>query len=138
MDFLQSNYISIIIVVVIVIGIIIILQMFNINLNPAPISTKIIPIATIETMDNYDSIMMSPDKSFCKLYEGQSHHLEGACAGLTETNCKSSSCCGWLDGKKCVAGSANGPTYNSDSSGKTLPIDTYYYMNKCYGLGCRQ
>ena len=149
MDFIQSNYIGILIVVGSMIGVIVIIHIFNINLNTYPTSTKLVPIATIETMtSNIDSvvggvpgesdtdIMMTPDKSFCKLYEGQSQHLEGACGNLTESNCKMSSCCGWLNDTKCVAGKSTGPTFNSDSTGKTLPVDTYYYMNKCSGSGC--
>lgn len=154
MDFVKSNYIGIMIVVVGIIGGIVVMHIFNISFNTYPGPTELVPIATIETMTSLNStgidtvighvpgesetdVMMSPDKSFCKLYEGQSHNLEGACENLTRANCKKSSCCGWLNDSKCVAGNSSGPTFDSDSTGKTLPIDTYYYMNKCSGSGCK-
>jgi hypothetical protein len=49
---------------------------------------------------------------------------------LTAENCKNSECCVLSNGKKCLAGNANGPTF------KTGNEKNYYYMGKCYGSGC--
>ena len=73
-----------------------------------------------------------PLQNFCNVY-GSSK-----CNDLTNENCKSSKCCVLLNGQgtntkktqdnsnlKCVGGSANGPTFQTDA-------DSFYYMNKLY------
>ena len=79
-----------------------------------------------------------PLLNFCNVY-GSS-----LCHDLTNENCKSSKCCVLLNNKtenendnkttenkqdvsipKCVGGSANGPTFQTDA-------DSFYYMNKLY------
>lgn len=73
-----------------------------------------------------------PLQNFCNVY-GSSK-----CNDLTNENCKSSRCCILLNNRtenidknkdisnpKCVGGSANGPTFQSDA-------DSFYYMNKLY------
>jgi hypothetical protein len=73
--------------------------------------------------------------SFCENYRGQSGELNKACEYLTNDNCKSSSCCVLVqgsNGNKCMAGSANGPTYKKDVDGNLISIDSYYYKGKQY------
>ena len=73
-----------------------------------------------------------PLLNFCNVY-GSS-----LCHDLTNENCKSSKCCILLNGQgtntektqdvsnpKCVGGSINGPTFQTDA-------DSFYYMNKLY------
>ena len=72
--------------------------------------------------------------AFCDLYRGSSSNLNTVCGRLTEKNCNETSCCVFTN-KKCVAGGANGPTYNSDSNGNTSTAD-YYFQNQCYGANC--
>ena len=72
--------------------------------------------------------------SFCESYRGSSNTLNTACGRLTEKNCNETSCCVFTN-NKCVAGGANGPTYNSDSNGNTSTAK-YYFQNQCYGAGC--
>lgn len=73
-----------------------------------------------------------PLLNFCNVY-GSS-----LCHDLTNENCKSSKCCVLLNGQgtntektqdvsnpKCVGGSINGPTFQTDA-------DSFYYMNKLY------
>jgi len=73
-----------------------------------------------------------PLQNFCNVY-GSSK-----CNDLTNENCKSSRCCILLNNStenidknkdisnpKCVGGSANGPTFQTDA-------DSFYYMNKLY------
>ena len=64
--------------------------------------------------------------------------LEGACERLTSKNCKTSSCCVFVNGNKCSAGDASGPTYKTDENGKPIAIDNFYYQNKCHGSGCQK
>ena len=56
--------------------------------------------------------------AFCESYRGSSNNLNNVCKKLTKKNCNETSCCVFTD-NKCVAGGANGPTYNSDSNGNT-------------------
>ena len=83
-----------------------------------------------------DMINADLQADFCKSFEGSSDLLEKECNNLTTSNCKSSSCCVLLNGKKCVAGNANGPTFLTNTSGESINADFYYYQNKCYGNGC--
>jgi hypothetical protein len=72
--------------------------------------------------------------AFCESYRGSSNTLNIECGRLTEKNCNETSCCVFTN-NKCVAGGANGPTYNSDSNGNTSTAD-YYFQNQCYGANC--
>lgn len=74
--------------------------------------------------------------SFCNKFGGDSSQLEGACGRLTSKNCKSSSCCVFINGNKCSAGGITGPTFKTNKDGNKITVDNYYYMNKCYGTGC--
>jgi len=72
--------------------------------------------------------------SFCASYIGASGSLNNECKRLTEKNCNETSCCVFTN-NRCMAGNANGPIYNTNSSGKTITAD-YYFKNQCYGAGC--
>jgi cytoskeletal protein RodZ len=78
------------------------------------------------------SINMSPVDDFCK---SNSASLKESCNKLTKKNCNSTSCCVILNGKKCVAGNQDGPTFKTES-GEDVTVDYYYYQNKCYGNSC--
>ena len=75
-------------------------------------------------------------KQFCMMHQEDSANLENKCSILAKSNCKKSECCVLVDDYKCMAGNADGPVFKYDKSGKSIPIDTYFYMNKCYGSGC--
>jgi hypothetical protein len=85
---------------------------------------------------NDSSIIMNKSDAFCESHRGSSGALDDSCSKLTKTNCNTTSCCVWTSDDKCVAGGANGPTFNSDSKGKTKQLDYYYFQNKCYGAKC--
>ena len=70
-------------------------------------------------------IDMSISTDFCKSNLGS---LKESCSKLTNNNCNMTSCCVVVNGKKCAAGSKNGPTYKTES-GKNLNID--YLVNNC-------
>ena len=78
--------------------------------------------------------LSSGANAFCDLYRGSSNRLNNECKKLTEKNCNETSCCVFTN-NKCLAGGANGPTYNSDSNGNTSTAK-YYFQNQCYGNGC--
>ena len=79
---------------------------------------------------------MNKSDAFCESHRGSSGALDDSCGKLTQTNCNTTSCCIWTSDEKCVAGSAKGATFNSDAKGKTIPLDYYYFQNKCYGPKC--
>ena len=88
---------------------------------------------TYENFDNTDDdLLMNKEEAFCEHHKGKSLELEKTCGKLTHKNCNSTSCCVWntMD-TKCVAGNENGPTFNTDSNGKTLSTD-YYHKNVFY------
>ena len=58
------------------------------------------------------------------------------CGKLTRKNCNATSCCVLTSEQKCLAGNADGPTFNTNNNGKTINLDYYYYQNKCYGDKC--
>jgi hypothetical protein len=62
--------------------------------------------------------------------------LEQSCKKLTKNNCNSTSCCVWTSENKCTSGNINGPIFNTNSNGKTIELDYYYFKNKCYGKNC--
>jgi hypothetical protein len=80
-----------------------------------------------------DFLSTDLEKDFCKSFLGKSNKLEKQCDQLTKSNCKSSPCCVFVDNHKCVAGGANGPTFETKPNGSKINMDYYYYQNKCYG-----
>jgi hypothetical protein len=73
-------------------------------------------------------------KAFCQNNQGA--QLETACNAFTQDYCNSSSCCIWTNDNKCKAGNKSGPLFNTDSNGKTVTLDYYYFQNNCYGDKC--
>ena len=89
-------------------------------------------------IENYNdmSLLMNKNDAFCESHRGSSDILEKSCGSLTENNCKNTSCCVFTSDSKCVAGGKNGPTFNTDKNGKTIALNYYYNLNKCYGNKC--
>jgi len=86
---------------------------------------------TLETMQNITA------NSFCESHQSDSaDKLDKACNELTKGNCSRVNCCVLVNGSTCSAGTKNGPLFTTDSNGKKLSIENYYYQNKCYGKSC--
>jgi len=157
MDSTRSYILNIFIGVICIFALIIFIDVSNINLNPDKSTKKLVQVVNIEALKNKknsteedteeeedtplpapepnkpdSSINMSPVDDFCK---SNSDSLKESCGKLTKKNCNATSCCVMLNGKKCVAGNQDGPTFQSES-GQDIPIDYYYYQNKCYGNDC--
>jgi hypothetical protein len=124
---------NVFIVVVLFFGLLVFINSIGLNLNPKPSPKKLLQVVTIEGLT---SINANKSDSFCEHHRGSSHVLEESCGKLTQRNCNSTSCCVWTSDDKCLAGKANGPTFNTDDNGKTKNLDYYYYQNKCYGPKC--
>jgi hypothetical protein len=107
------------------------MNIMGINLNAEEPPKKLLEVVTIEGLEQPISTGAT---AFCDSYKGSSNILNGACAKLTEKNCNETSCCVFAN-NKCVAGNANGPTYNTGSNGITN-TSKYYFQNQCFGANC--
>jgi len=119
-------------VFVIVLFIITLILFMNIEEQPK----QLLQVVTIEGLKEREDTIKTGADAFCESYKGSSGELNSACGELTNKNCNSTSCCILTSDKKCLAGSADGPTYNTDDNGSTVNLDYYYYQNKCYGDKC--
>ena len=100
----------------------------GINLNVEEPPKKLLQVVTMEGFDG--STMPTGATAFCESYKGTSAQLNTECGRLTQKNCNETSCCVFTN-NKCVAGSANGPTYNTDNNGNTN-TSSYYFQNQCF------
>jgi uncharacterized integral membrane protein len=98
----------------------------------ALINTMGIKLNTMEGFE--DATIPTGATAFCESYKGSSAQLNTECGRLTQKNCNETSCCVFAN-NKCVAGSANGPTYNTDNNGNTT-TSSYYFQNQCFGSNC--
>ena len=90
----------------------------------------------VEGLENQidTSILFNKNDAFCESNRGSSGSLDNSCKKLTRNNCDTTSCCVWTSNKQCVAGSKNGPTFNTDSNGKTKILDYYYFQGNKINL----
>ena len=101
--------------------------------NESDIPKKLTNVIIMEGLEN-NPLTISSSKAFCDTNKGAQQ--ENSCNALTKYNCGLTSCCIWTSDNKCKAGNESGPIFGSDSKGKTIPLDYYYYQNKCYGSNC--
>ena len=125
---------EIIIVVFLIFSLMIFIRFIGLNLHVEEQPKELLKVITIEGFD--DSIIMDKNNAFCESHRGSSGALNDACGKLSKNNCLSTSCCVWTSDQKCLAGDANGPTFNSDSNGKTKDLGYYFFQDKCYGEKC--
>ena len=123
--FYKSHISEIIAVIVIIIGALTLMALLNINLNEETNKT-IQKVVTIESFDNELT-----GEYLCSSKTNPSE-LNSLCNQLTQKNCRVAGCCVLLNGNKCVGGSKDGPTFETEN-GKKLNIDYYYYKDKCFG-----
>jgi len=125
---------KIFIVVFLIFALIIFINSIGLNLKVEEQPKELIKVVTIEGLNNNldTSIIMNSSDAFCETYRGSSGKLDDACSKMTRNNCLDTSCCVWTSDKKCTAGNASGPTFNSDEKGKTRVLDYYYFQGKKY------
>ena len=89
--------------------------------------------------DIYVETNLSSDfaKSFCESKQSSGEETQKSCSTLTQNNCRSTSCCIWTSNGKCDAGNEDGLLFNTDSNGKQISLDYYYYKDTCYGKKCK-
>ena len=128
---------KIFIVVFLIFALIVFINSIGLNLKVDEKPRELIKVVTIEGLEKLDtSIIINSSDAFCESYRGSSGQLDAACGKMTRNNCTDTSCCVWTSNEKCRAGGADGPIFNSDEKGKTIPLDYYYFQNKCYGNNC--
>lgn len=142
-DFIKENSKLLVIIISVVSFLLVIIKITGIDLNPPKPESKLIQEVIVETFTGDEEMLEDSQKqfnlhastNFCESYLGNSLELDGACKQLTEKNCASTKCCGYVNGN-CVAGGLDGPTYKKDKDGKLITIDSYYYLGKCHGQRC--
>jgi len=131
---ISNKYVTILIIFLLFL---IFLVLYNKYLYPR--SCKKIATESMTILDETDELvedMTDGSKNFCRENQADPVNMNTKCAILSNANCKMSECCALVNDDKCMAGDANGPVFKNDSDGKSIPIDSYYYMNKCYGKSC--
>ena len=94
---------------------------------------EVVQVLELEAFTNGDgplekevaSMGLGPATSFCSTYNGA--ELETKCNALTRQGCSKVSCCGYLNGSKCVAGSKSGPTFLTDGGGEKIVVQQWIY-----------
>jgi hypothetical protein len=71
-------------------------------------------------------------EDICTKYAGDAVTIDQKCQDLSAKNCTIPRCCVLLDGKRCMAGDANGPTFLTQE-GESLDYAYYHLKDKCYG-----
>lgn len=123
---------KIFIIFFIIFSVIVLIKTTGLNFNEKKSQKVLLNSGIIEGLEPN---ILSGNDAFCEVNKGFAQ--ETSCSNLTKHNCNSTSCCVWTSDNKCKAGTEKGPTFNTDSKGKTKPLDYYYFRNKCYGNGCQ-
>ena len=124
---------KIFVIIFLILSVIIFINSIGLNFNEPEQSKELVKVITMEGMKN-NPLTTDSSKAFCETNKG--FNLETSCNKLTKYNCGLTSCCIWTSDNKCKAGNQNGPLFGSDSKGKTIPLDYYYFQNNCYGEKC--
>ena len=114
---------------------ILLISMLLINMNNWNMETRkgngeVIKELRVEGLENIES---DATKSFCEKYQKDPIELNKQCGKFDKDSCDIPNCCVWLNGKSCVAGDINGPTFTSDDDMKDIDIKYYKHQGKCYG-----
>jgi hypothetical protein len=133
-----KDFLKVFIIVFLILSLIVFINSIGLNLNDTSPPKKLLQVVTIEGLTNTPdtSIIFNKNDAFCESNSNSGGSLDKSCSKLTKNNCNSTSCCVWTSENKCGAGDASGPTFNTDSNGKTKQLDYYYFQNKCYGSKC--
>lgn len=117
--FFSAYGISILNVVILFIMLIVSFSMLGINFNqPDDKNKRIKRIVEIESFE-CNSTNQAENETQCNL--------------LSEENCISTGCCGWLNGTTCVSSNVynKGPNYYSDASGNQIDVTSWCTSESC-------
>lgn len=148
-EFIKKNAHNILLVVLGILIFVIFKVKYGINTNIVE-EKKLKKEVIIETMANnyekkikkdsmFEKIVEKNSQDFCETLQGKSDEIEELCKKQTDGKCKARSCCVLVhsnENTQCLAGDKQGPIYHTDTNGKNINFDYYYYQNKCYGISC--
>ncbi len=92
------------------------------------------PDISFVTVDNCSAQSLNHSDykvDICTKYAGDYETINKKCNALSNESCNYISCCVLLNGSKCVAGDANGPTYLTDQ-GNAIDYNYYRHRGKVY------
>lgn len=90
------------------------------------------PIIITDTCSKKSLLNSKFKDDICVKHYGDNVAINEKCQELSANNCKIPDCCVLINGNKCVAGNANGPTFLSEN-GSDMDYSYYYHKYKCYG-----
>lgn len=149
-NFLQAHGAAILTIVVVLLSSLTAFQMLGISF-AEPTDEVIDRVVTIETMeqradekktkaDTEQQPKLSTSRrglgvdvkpqwagSACAVYSSQPHQLEAYCTNLSDSGCAAMDCCVWLNGERCAAGDAAGPTFHN------VDVKYFRFKNTCTG-----
>ena len=106
------------------------INMNNWNMEPSKTEGNVLKEVRIEGLE---CINADAKQTFCDKYQTEPDELNKQCAKFDKTSCNIPSCCVWLNGKSCVAGDSNGPTFTTDDNMNDIDVDYYNHQGTCYG-----
>lgn len=115
--FFSANGLSIINVVIIFLMFIVLFSMVGVNFNPPQNKT----VQKVVEIEGFSCNLADPPEN------------EKQCNLLSKTNCISTSCCGWLNGEKCVSSDLHhrNPNFLSDAQGNKIIVKTWCTSASC-------
>jgi hypothetical protein len=125
-DFLKENWNAIFIIIIIIFVLIFVFSSLGVTFNDNKIVKKVVTIEGLKTRGQGLKTTIKGD-GLCDKFSSQPHELNKKCNELSEENCNATSCCGWLNKEKCVAGKADGPTFRSNK-GKEFKVISWDFM----------
>lgn len=146
MGFISENYISIIVVSILIFGSLVAFSIFKDkftdstsikNLNNVSIfenTRKNNTPSRVVNIETFDESTPSHSEAFCKKYQPQPHKMKEHCKNLGVRGCHIPRCCVLLDGKECVPGDINGPSFRTEN-GKPINAKYFMFQGKCSSLG---
>lgn len=120
-DFWKDQWSNIMFFVVIMLTLIAVFSILGINFKDDT-NKNLKKIVTIEAFGESDY-----SNGLCSTYSADPPTLEKKCNKLSEKNCTITSCCGWLNKTKCVAGNKTGPNFHSNGD-KPITIYSWDFM----------
>ena len=125
-DFLKENWNAIFIIIISIFVLIFLFSSLGITFNDNKIVKKVVTIEGLKTSGQGLKTTIK-GHGLCDKFSSQPHELNKQCNELSEENCNATSCCGWLNKEKCVAGKADGPTFHS-IKGKEFKVTSWDFM----------
>jgi len=124
-SFFAEQGANILTVVIIFLTLLTLFSIMGVNFNPV-VDKHVEKVVTIESFD----VAIDPEAG-CHMSTNPSDKDTFCKSIQNESNCTATSCCIFLNGKKCVGGSKRGPTYHT-KNGEDIDVKYYAYRDDVY------